>query len=437
MTVVNMVSLDKHLTKSRVKPTSIRMFSIQDVNAPRISYMHLLAGGSWLFTANAEELMCWDLASPDNIRHVSISGKDQGYKDICVRNLQAQLHGDGNEAVVAAYMSYDGHQSNVRNDKVAIWQITGLSHEGQLLSSFVTLLCFPDYATEYGMSDLSGDYVAFLGREHETPVISVTNWRTESENENSQAKFRPDFSVIIPEAESLRVQGIKLVPPYVAVVAGPVIALFLIPPFERVKHLCGDAPRLRATYIHRFDSRAYALMGEFIGFSQNAAVVRDTVTPQSITLLMSRARVAVVPTSLDVKTESEITYIMPPTVSRLRQWAYWTSKPAIIGPTARDKDPEEERDVQPEAHEGQASTSEHTTRDSRAAEVSVTTHWPRDGVPDETVMQGWNALPRGRARKVDMYPVKVEEVKRIAFDEGTGRTCLGMRNGEVHVLDFT
>jgi hypothetical protein len=200
-------------------------------------------------------------------------------------------------------------------------------------------------------------------------------------------------------------------------------------------------------------------MGDFIGFSQNPAVVHNTVTPQLIMLLMSRARVTLLPTNFDVTNESEITYIMPPTVSRLRAWTHRTAKPSIIGPSgtrgvwiqrpnnvrprliawtaARDTDPEEDNDVQPEqAQEGQTSTSEHTTRDSRAVAIPVATNWPRDGAPDETVMQGWNALPRGRARKVDMYPVRVEDVKRIAFDEGTGRTCLAMRNGEVHVLDF-
>lgn len=48
------------------------------------------------------------------------------------------------------------------------------------------------------MSDLNGDSVAFLGREHETPVISITKWRTGDVDEYDQAKFRPDFSPVIP-----------------------------------------------------------------------------------------------------------------------------------------------------------------------------------------------------------------------------------------------
>jgi hypothetical protein len=95
------------------------------------------------------------------------------------------------------------HRSNVWNDKVAVWKITGLAHKEPLFSSFATLLCFPDYAPEYGMSDLNGDYVAFLGREHETPVISVTNWRTGCEGEYYQAKFRPDFSSTIPVCDKI------------------------------------------------------------------------------------------------------------------------------------------------------------------------------------------------------------------------------------------
>lgn len=48
------------------------------------------------------------------------------------------------------------------------------------------------------MSDLNGDCVAFLGREHETPVISITNWHSGGDAEYEQAKFRPDFSPVIP-----------------------------------------------------------------------------------------------------------------------------------------------------------------------------------------------------------------------------------------------
>jgi hypothetical protein len=71
-----------------------------------------------------------------------------------------------------------------------------------------------------------------------------------------------------------------------------------------------------------------------------------------------------------------------------------------------------------------------------AIQAAESGRWPIHGTIVETIMQGWNGLPRGRARKVDLYPVRVEDVKKVAFDEGTGRTCLGMRNGEVHVLDF-
>lgn len=111
-----MLRLDSGFTKTRAKPALIRTFNIQGGQTPKFSCMHLLAGGEWLLTANAEEVMCWDLASLDpcsagvyKLAPVSVSGKDQGYKDICVRNLQAQLHAEGDQAVVAAYMSYDGH----------------------------------------------------------------------------------------------------------------------------------------------------------------------------------------------------------------------------------------------------------------------------------------------------------------------------------------
>jgi len=110
-----MVRLDDRFKRKRAKPSLIRMFNIQGAT-PRFSCMHLLAGAEWLLTANAEEIMCWDLSSRYSasavvykLAPVSVSGKEQGYKDICVRNLQAQIHAGGNEAVVAAYMSYDGH----------------------------------------------------------------------------------------------------------------------------------------------------------------------------------------------------------------------------------------------------------------------------------------------------------------------------------------
>ncbi|KAF8588615.1 hypothetical protein K439DRAFT_1658430 [Ramaria rubella] len=471
-TVVKMVRLDNSFTKSRVKPALIRTFNTQGGQVPKISCMHLLAGGEWLLTANTEEVTCWDLTSPDpcsagvyKLAPVSVSGKDQGYKDICVRNLQAQLHASGDEAVVAAYMSYDGHLSNVWNDKVAVWKITGLSRRAEITSTFITSLCFPDYAPEYGMSDLNGDYVAFLGREHETPVISITNWRTGDADEYEQAKFRPDFSPVISETDPLRVQGITLVPPYVLVVAGPVIALFPIPSFERVKHLCGDAPRLPAQQIHRFDTRAYTLMGEYVGVAQNPAL---TLTPQSlvaaspqpITLLTSRSRITLTPATEPGK---EALYVLPPTVSRLRAWTHRTSKPAAVGPSgtrgvwiqrptgirhrliawtaARHTfEEEEQEDKNTETTAEALNRIEQIEAAAAGPEAESTVmesvRWPRNGADGGMVLQGWNSLPHGRARKVDLYPVKVEDVKRVAFDEGTGRTCLGMRNGEVHVLDF-
>jgi hypothetical protein len=262
------------------------------------------------------------------------------------------------------------------------------------------------------------------------------------------------------------VQGIKLVPPYVFVVAGPVIALFPIPPFERVKHLCGDAPRLRARQIHRFDPRAYTLMGEFVGVAQNPALAPNSLSaspPQPITLLTSRTRITLSPEKSFHDEGKEVSYVLPPIVSRLRAWTHRTSKPAVVGPSgtrgvwiqrptgakarliawtaARDMVPSDEREqgketsVLPREDTAQTEQAEEagSETDVVAAEVG---RWPGNGAAVESVMQGWNGLPRGRARKVDLYPVKVEDVKRVAFDEGTGRTCLGMRNGEVHVLDF-
>jgi len=341
-----------------------------------------------------------------------------------------------------------------------------LLRKATLSSTFVTSLCFPDYAPEYGMSDLSGDWVAFLGREHETPVISVTNWRTGDVNEYDQAKFRPDFSPVIPEGEPIRVQGIKLFPPHVLVIAGPVIAFFSIPSFERVKHLCGDAPRLKAAQIHRFDMRPHTLMGDFVGFAQNAAIASESPATCPITLLTSRARITLFPAKSDGE-EQEVLYTLPPTISRIRSWTYRTSKPVVIGPsgtrgvwiqrptgvaprliawTAVREDEEEgiEEPCQDEAQEkevvpsepGQIIREENATEEAERLETRGRRrrHWPPSGEPE--VMQGWTELPCGRARKVDMYPVKIDDVKRIAFDEGTGRICLGMRNGEVHVLDF-
>jgi hypothetical protein len=369
------------------------------------------------------------------------------------------------------------HRSNVWNDKVAVWRISGLSRGAELTSCFVTSLCFPDYAPEYGMSDLNGDCVAFLGREHETPVISVTNWRGGDDGgEYEQAKFRPDFSPVIPvraelplhvcppltlrrqESEPLRVQGIKLVPPHVLVVAGPVVALFQIPAFERVKHLCGEALRLQARQIHRFDARAHILMGDFVGIAQNPPLASpSSFPPQPITILTSRARITLQP---DAKEDGygEALYALPPTVSRLRAWTHRATKPVVVGssgtrgvwiqrPTgikprliawtaARDGDTDvehEEQEPAPKLREEHADMHEVTQAEIVTAETG---RWPRSGTGVDGVTQGWNGLPRGRARKVELYPVKVEDVKRIAFDEGTGRTCLGMRNGEVHVLDF-
>ncbi|KIJ54058.1 hypothetical protein M422DRAFT_25032 [Sphaerobolus stellatus SS14] len=467
-TASKMVTLDDRFTRPRAKPSLIRMFNIQGAT-PRFSCMHLLAGGEWLLTANAEDVMCWDLSSPNSksasvykLAPVSVSGKDQGYKDICVRNLQAQICADGNEAVVAAYMSYDGHSTNVWNDKVAVWRITGLLRKAELASTFVTLLCFPDYAPEYGMSDLSGDWVAFLGREHETPVISVTNWRTGNANEYDQAKFRPDFSPLIPEGEPLRVQGIKLMPPYVIVVAGPVVALFPIPSFDRVKHLCGDAPRLPAQQIHRFDSRVYTLNGEFLSFAQNPAIIPSGNSElQPITFLTTRARITLFPST---KPKNNVSYILPPTVSRVRMFTHRTSKPAVIGPSGTrgiwiqralgcaprliawtaarddfkgDDNADDDSDEQQEQRQTEAENAgSGTTEVVIANELVLNAGAVAAAKRSSSDVRAWDNLPCGRARKVDMHPVKVEDVKRVAFDEGTGRICLGMRGGEVHVLDF-
>lgn len=266
-------------------------------------------------------------------------------------------------------------------------------------------------------------------------------------------------------------QGIKLVPPHVLVVAGPVIALFPIPPFECVKHLCGDAPRLRAHQIHRFDARAHTLIGEFVGVAQNSALAPtplSTSSQQPITLLTSRTRITLSPANRSHSEGKNVSYVLPPTVSRLRAWTHRTSKPAVVGPSGTRgvwiqrptgvkprliawtaaRDPVVSDGQEQEDQEGSAVTPNDNTQTEEASGTTETSsevdmaggeefgQWPRNGAAVETVMQGWNDLPRGRARKVDLYPVRIEDVKRVAFDEGTGRTCLGMRNGEVHVLDF-
>ena len=267
----------------------------------------------------------------------------------------------------------------------------------------------------------------------------------------------------------MRVQGIKLVPPHVLVIAGPVVVLFQIPPFERVKQLCDDAPRLRAHQIHRFEVHPHTLMGEFVGVAQNAALAPASFSassPQPITLLTSRTRITLYPENAGNKEGKEISYVLPPTVSRLRAWTHRTSKPAIVGPSgtrgvwiqrptgakarlvawtaAKDPDPFDEREQGKEGCALGKHDVAQTEETDGAVEVSSEAgaaavdsgRWPSHGAGVDTIMQGWNDLPRGRARKVDLYPVRIEDVKRVAFDEGTGRTCLGMRNGEVHVLDF-
>lgn len=77
--------------------------------------MSLMAGGEWLLTADVENLMCWDLGHPNpseavhKLESVPVSGSEQGYSEICVRNVQCQLYSEGDEAIVSAYMSYDSH----------------------------------------------------------------------------------------------------------------------------------------------------------------------------------------------------------------------------------------------------------------------------------------------------------------------------------------
>lgn len=246
------------------------------------------------------------------------------------------------------------------------------------------------------------------------------------------------------------------------------MALFSIPPFERVKHLCSDAPRLRAHQIYRFDARAHTLMGEFVGVAQSPAIapcIHFPPPPQPITLLTSRTRITLHPAT---KCEGkDVSYVLPPTVSRLRAWTHRTSKPAVVGPSgtrgvwiqrptgvkarliawtaARYTAPSDESEQEKEGCALKHQDAPQTEEDADGAieaglESDVTAaeagRWPIQGAVVEAIMQGWNGLPRGVARKVDIYPVKVEDVKKVAFDEGTGRTCLGMRNGEVHVLDF-
>lgn len=274
------------------------------------------------------------------------------------------------------------------------------------------------------------------------------------------------LTLYLQDDEPLRVQGIKLMPPYVVVVAGPVIAIFDIPPFERVKHLCGDAPRLRARQLHRFDSRAHTLMGEFVGFAQNPPVVSDSTQMQPISLLTARARITLVSAKPEEDKDKDTIFNLPPAVSRMRAWTHRTAKPAVIGPSgsrgawiqrpsgcaprliawtaAKDDIREEIFDL---GEEGSVKGNSDTIREPAAAGSTEnqenTTARPvsrwhlRHPSNDLAIIQGWNDLPCGHARKVDMYPIKVEDVKRYAFDEGTGRICLGMRNGEVYVLDFT
>jgi len=253
------------------------------------------------------------------------------------------------------------------------------------------------------------------------------------------------------------VQGIKLVPPHVLVVAGPVVALFPIPAFERVKHLCGEAPRLPARQIHRFDARAHMLMGDFIGVAQNPAVASSLSTSAAsppVTILTSRARIVLQPDTMIDGSDSEA-YLLPPMVSRLRSWTHRAAKPIVVGPggtrgvwiqrptgirprliawtAARGADADGENEHEPDQPMKNQDDQSEADTEGVTPETGM---WPRSGAGVDAVTQGWNSLPHGCARKVDLHPVRVEDVKRIAFDDGTGRTCLGMRNGEVHVLDF-
>lgn len=463
VTVVKMITLERKITKRRARPTTTRTFKVFPLSN-KISWMGLITGGEWLLTADVESFFCWDLAHPDlskpppvlELPLIPASGSEQGYSEICVRSVQWQLYSDGDEAIVSAYLSYDSHPTIVWTDKVAIWRLTGLSRRAELKSTFLTQLSFPDYAPEYGMSDLCGDWIAFLGREHDTPIVSITNWQTMNDNEFDQARFRPDFSSVTTGSEQVRVQGIKLLHPYVVVVAGSIIAVFNIPATERVKNLCGDAPRLKPIQIYRFNTSAQVLLGDYLGFCQSSPIPSLSTTPAPVSFFTSRAKVTLLPAT---KSEEQDIgpFIMPPYVTRLRAWAHRAAKPVILGPTgtraiwlqriagtrtrliawttARDTkdDASNPTSVEGENRDSDSVVSEHETRHS-ATVAPITTSWPRNDAPDESFTSGWNELPCGKARKVD--PIKVESVKTMAFDEGTGRICLGTSAGEVQVLDF-
>lgn len=256
----------------------------------------------------------------------------------------------------------------------------------------------------------------------------------------------------------MRVQGIKLLHPYVIVVAGSIIAVFITPVIERVKSLCGDAPRLKPIQIYRFNTSAQVLLGDYLGFCQSSPVPSISTTPAPVSFFTSRAKVTLLPL---IKSEEQDTgpFTMPPYVTRLRAWAHRAAKPVILGPTgtraiwlqriagvqtrliawttARDTkdDASSPPNVEGENRDADSVEAEHETRHS-AAVAPITTSWPRNDSPDESFTLGWNELPCGKARKVNMYPIKPETVKTMAFDEGTGRTCLGTSAGEVQVLDF-
>lgn len=243
------------------------------------------------------------------------------------------------------------------------------------------------------------------------------------------------------------------------IVAGSVIAVFIIPTPERVKHLCGDALNLEPVQIYRFNTSAQMLLGEYVGFCQLSPVFSPATALEPLSFFTSRAKVTLLPS---IKSEDQVSgpFIMPPCVTRLRASAHRVAKPMIMGPsgtravwvqriagfrsrliawtTARDStyDITNHANVGGEGRDTDAEEAgEHETRHS-AATAPITMTWPRNDVPDESSTLGWNELPCGKARKVDMYPIRAEAIKGVAFDEGTGRTCLGMSNGEIQVLDF-
>ena len=202
------------------------------------------------------------------------------------------------------------------------------------------------------------------------------------------------------------------------------------------------------------------LMGDLISVAQNPAVASSlsaSAASPPITILTSGARIVLQPDTMKDGSDSS-TYLLPPMVSRLRVWTHRAAKPIVVGSsgtrgvwiqrpagirsrlvawTAARGDNSSVNGNNEENDSEQAPMRQDGQPEAEAESVTPELGmWPRSGAGMDAVMQGWNSLPRGCARKVDLHPVRVEDVKRIAFDDGTGRTCLGMRNGEVHVLDF-